>query len=139
MDVTFDRTPRVVPRQSSGAYHTVYSNFRVDDELNRYQASISGFDSSNSTAGDSFTNPSWGFGLMDGRYFHTYDYDTTYYTCPSRQHGAMWYQSCSTANLNGAWLTGDPTGMSWRPLTRIGDELEAEYVTSSEISVREKL
>uniref|UniRef100_A0A8C9SCJ6 Si:ch211-203k16.3 n=1 Tax=Scleropages formosus TaxID=113540 RepID=A0A8C9SCJ6_SCLFO len=74
--------------------HTLYENFSIDAETNRYRLHVTGF---SGTVEDSF---SW---YHDKQSFSTPD---TGNICAEISHGGWWYHQCFFANLNGVYHKG---------------------------------
>ncbi|XP_071795932.1 microfibril-associated glycoprotein 4-like [Asterias amurensis] len=93
-----------------GSAYQVYRSFNIGDVDSNYRLSVS---SSTGTAGDSLYS-------HNNMPFSTKDKDNdsrSTENCAFRSHGAWWYKSCQTSNLNGWYLGPDKTeqfkGVTW--------------------------
>ena len=75
-----------------------YKSFYIDGEDDNYRIHVSSY---SGTAGDSFSD-------TNGRQFSTKDrdHDSNSGSCAISFHGAWWYGSCHSSNLNGKYLNG---------------------------------
>jgi len=92
-------------------YLAKYTKFLLDNEEEKYKLHVSGF---TGDAGDSLTG-------HDGHMFSTYDEDNDVAggNCATTYHGAWWYTSCHSSNLNGEYRWYGETvpyarGVIWR-------------------------
>lgn len=86
-----------------------YSEFAIGNTESGYKLFVKGY---SGTAGDSLTS------RANGRKFSTYDRDNDVYSghCAVMYHGAWWYDSCHTSNLNGDYgNTQFAKGPVWSP------------------------
>lgn len=96
-------------RYNATTAYAKYSSFSVGSSATNFTLSVSGY---SGTAGDSLTSHS-------GYQFSTYDadHDTTSSNCAISYHGAWWYSSCHSSNLNGTYYNGSHAsyadGMDW--------------------------
>ena len=104
---------------SSSVRFAEYNSFSLGTSGNNYQLSISSFNSTLSTAGDSLISK------HNGKYFSTRDRDNDNSPpdCAGVYQSGWWFNGCLDSNLNGAWQsTGylDTTvfplyfGVSWK-------------------------
>ncbi|XP_066917957.1 fibrinogen C domain-containing protein 1-B-like [Clytia hemisphaerica] len=90
-EVRFDLMPK-----KGGMLWAKYSNFEITSEATGYEIHISGY---SGTAGDRMS-------YHDGMKFSTYEKDldkSSGTNCAVRDHGAWWYRTCTTINLNGVY------------------------------------
>ncbi|XP_052078434.1 fibrinogen-like protein 1 isoform X2 [Mytilus californianus] len=90
---------RFVLEKDGTEKYAEYSNFRVEDELNKYMLNISGY---SGTAGDSLINVRY-HGVANRQFFSTYDRDNDgakYGNCANDNKGGWWYNQCYRASLN---------------------------------------
>ncbi|XP_001849696.2 fibrinogen C domain-containing protein 1 [Culex quinquefasciatus] len=88
-----------------------YQNFEVSGEKELYK--VTKIDGYSGTAGDSLN-------YTKNAAFSTFDHDndtSTKQNCAVKYHGAWWYKSCHSSNLNGKYLRGINSefgvGMNW--------------------------
>ncbi|KAI8483494.1 cell surface pattern recognition receptor signaling pathway [Branchiostoma belcheri] len=88
-----------------------YSNFRVENEWNKYRLTVGGY---SGTAGDAMSYHS-------SMFFSTKDERNDFHpsiNCAQHFKGGWWYNSCHFANLNGLYLGGAhhsfADGMNWK-------------------------
>ena len=93
--------------------YACYRYFSVGDSSTNYKLRFGGY-MSGSTAGDSLV----GGHSLNGMQFSTKDRDNDRWSsnCAVSRQGAWWYNSCTSANLNGKYLRGanDCRGVRWR-------------------------
>ncbi|TNF25669.1 MAG: DUF4215 domain-containing protein [Deltaproteobacteria bacterium] len=112
---------RIDMTHNGSPYFAKYGSFSEGTAANNYTLSLSGYVG---TAGDSLLAHS-------GYRFSTYDSGAT--SCAQSYHGAWWYTSCHSSNLNGAWgSTSYGYGLNWYSLTGY-----YASVTVSEMKMRE--
>ncbi|XP_012942826.1 ficolin-1, partial [Aplysia californica] len=108
-------------------YYATYSSFSLDGEPDNYKIRMSGF-SGNLRDRINYHN---------GQPFTTKDRDNDERSgdnCAVERHGAWWYYSWSTVNLNGEWAsTRYAKGLFWADVTGYG-----ESVSFSEMKIRER-
>eukprot|EP00118_Oscarella_pearsei_P025729 m.308666 g.308666 ORF g.308666 m.308666 type:complete len:179 (+) comp44473_c0_seq1:931-1467(+) len=82
-----------------------YAKFSVGDESSGYVLRVSNY---SGTAGNNLA-------LHNGMKFTTKDNDNDPYVlnCAKSYHGAWWYKSCHSSNLNGGYHYKDFRGMMW--------------------------
>ena len=58
---------------------------------------------------------SYGLSYSNNQQFTTFDRDNdgSGENCAVDRHGAWWYKSCATSNLNGIWLEKALKGVNW--------------------------
>ncbi|XP_058443921.1 microfibril-associated glycoprotein 4-like [Malaya genurostris] len=88
-----------------------YENFEVAGEFENFK--VNKIDGYTGTAGDSLD-------YILGAYFSSFDQDhdtNERDNCAIKYHGAWWYKSCHSSNLNGKYFRGNTTefgaGMNW--------------------------
>ncbi|XP_059168489.1 ficolin-2-like [Physella acuta] len=87
-------------------YFAKYSSFNISSEADGYRLYVNGY---TGNATDSLAD-------HNGMKFTTYDRDNDMYNqnCAVVQHGAWWYKSCYSSNLNGLWAVS-VMGINWLP------------------------
>lgn len=99
-----------------------YSSFAIGDEASSYKLMLAGY---SGTAGDSLLS-------HKDMAFSTHDRDNDLHrtsNCAVEYHGAWWYRSCQSSNLNGRW--GDAKiGPRWAAFSG------SQPVTFSEMKIR---
>lgn len=86
-----------------------YSNFRIENEANKYKLELGPLQGTTAGTGGAFP-------YSNGMAFSTFDRDNDNHgtlNCATDQHGAWWYKSCHGSNFNGEWGVQATKGMSW--------------------------
>ncbi|KAL3842361.1 hypothetical protein ACJMK2_020384 [Sinanodonta woodiana] len=104
------RVDLVSPGPPAISAYAKYATFRIGDENSKYVLNVGTY---SGNAGDSLT-------YHDGMAFSTMDRDNDLDTdnCANVYHGAWWYRTCHTSNLNGHYgNTSFGAGLSWLSLS----------------------
>ncbi|KAH9489068.1 Ficolin-1 [Bulinus truncatus] len=93
-------------------YYASYSEFRIQDEKNKYRIECSGYSG----------NASDRLAYHNGMKFTTYDSDNDLdndINCAVQYSGAWWYRDCYHSNLNGVWNSKGHhvKGIHWNTIT----------------------
>ena len=95
-----------------------YTTFSVGDNTTEYTLTVGGY---SGTAGDSLTNSSPNYGILNGMKFSTRDNDNDNYNslnCAQYFNGGWWFNACFHSHLNGLYhhnpVVSSANGIIWR-------------------------
>lgn len=100
-------------------YYAVYSDFKVQNETNKYKM----------TVGDYSGNAGNKFLINTNRFFTTIDADNDRNqngNCAVERRGGWWYYWCGSVNINGEWGSQvSNKGIIWESITCISNSLSS--------------
>ncbi|XP_070182419.1 ficolin-1-like [Littorina saxatilis] len=91
--------------------YATYSNFSISDSSNNYRLNLGNF-----TGGNAGDRLNYHLGMQFSTWDRDHDWES-WDNCAEVYHGAWWYHSCYSSNLNGLYMTGSSNpqapGIEW--------------------------